>query len=73
MSAVAVIWSWRSSASVTIRSSATSTSSCAARWIADSAGGGALICECLRSRACSALLLALHPRLPALADELSPL
>ena len=50
-SAVAVIWSWRSSASITIRSSAASTSSCAARWIADSGGGAALICERLRSRA----------------------
>ena len=37
MFAVAVSRSWRSSASVTIRSSSASTCSCAARWIADAA------------------------------------
>ena len=73
MFAVAVTWSWRSSASVTIRSTAASTRSSAARWIADTAGGAPANLGALALASVPALLLALDPRLPALAHQLSPL
>ena len=72
MFAAAVIRSWRSSASVTIRSTAASTRSSAARWTADTAGGARQL-RALAFASVPPLLLALDPRVPALAHQLSPL